>query len=126
MNTTKNVAVLVLALVFAPTLHGATWYADAVGGNDANDGSTPAKAVKTLAAAMALPDLADGDTVIALPGTYETLTATGADGAAARVVIGKAITLRSVCGRATRDITVIKGALGDSPVRCVTLAPGAD
>ena len=125
MNATKNIVVMFLALVFAPALHGATWYADAVGGNDANDGSTPAKAVRTLSAAMALTGLADGDTVIALPGTYESETMSGSDGASARVVITKAITLKSLNGRATRDVTIIKGEKGGSPVRCVTIAPGA-
>ena len=44
-----------------------TWYVDAIGGNDANDGKTTATAVKTLKAAMEIPLLADGDTVVAGP-----------------------------------------------------------
>ncbi len=125
MKTKMKLAVFAAAALSALALPAATWYVDAAGGNDSNDGSTPAKAVKTLSAAMALTGLADGDTVVALPGTYESGTMSGSDGASARVVVTKAITLKSLNGRATRDVTIIKGEKGESPVRCVTIAPGA-
>lgn len=112
-----------LFVLSAVGVHAAsTWYVDAIGGNDANDGKTIATAVKTLKAAMEIPLLADGDTVIALPGIYESEMNQGADGAKARVVIDKAITLKSLNGRSTRDVTIIKGTKGDDPVRCITIA----
>lgn len=116
-------ALAVFFVLAAAGVHAAgTWYVDAVGGNDANDGKTVATAVKTLKAAMQIPALADGDTVVALPGIYEDEEQIGTDGAKARVVIDKAITLKSLNGRSTRDITAIKGRMGDDPVRCVTIA----
>ena len=56
----------ITAEVFSPD-----WYVDAVNGSDANDGFTPATAKRTLADAMTNTCLLAGDTVHALPGTYD-------------------------------------------------------
>ena len=53
-------------------MRGSTLYVDAVGGNDASDGSSEGEAFRTLAVAMNAADY--GDTVIALPGTYDAGT----------------------------------------------------
>ena len=118
---------------------GGTLYVDATNGSDANDGASESAAFKTLAAAMAAADY--GDTVVALPGTYDegtmvpTLSQSGyttAPTLPARVVVKKGVTLESRDGAAT---TVIKGAAstssgrsdgcGDGAVRGVFLCEGA-
>lgn len=118
---------------------GGTLYVDATNGGDANDGASESAAFKTLAAAMAAADY--GDTVVALPGTYDegtmvpTLSQSGyttAPTLPARVVVKKGVTLESRDGAAA---TVIKGAAstssgrsdgcGDGAVRGVFLCEGA-
>lgn len=118
---------------------GGTVYVDAENGSDANDGASESAAFKTLAAAMAAADY--GDTVVALPGTYEEGTMvptlsqscyTVAPTLPARVVVKKGVTLESRDGAAA---TVIKGAAstssgrsdgcGDGAVRGVFLCEGA-
>ena len=118
---------------------GSTIYVDAVNGNDANDGSSEGEAFRTIAAAMNAADYAD--TVIALPGTYDSGTMipsqaqscyTVAPTLPARVVVKGGVTLESRDGAET---TVIKGAAstssgrsdgcGDGAVRGVFLCVGA-
>ena len=93
---------------------GVSLYVDAVNGDDANDGSSEADAFQTLAAAMAAADY--GDTVLALPGTYDsgtmlqTLAQSGGDVEPAlrsRVVVKNGVTLASRDGAAA---TIIQGA----------------
>lgn len=106
----------------------ATWYVDAANGLDTNGGTSLADARQTLTGAMAIPGLEDGDTILALPGIYGELSETDASGVQTRCRITKAITLKSIGGRATRDVTVIRGkcdattgCLGDEAVRCVSI-----
>jgi hypothetical protein len=118
---------------------GGTLYVDATNGRDANDGTSESDAFKTLAAAMAAADY--GDTVVALPGTYDEGTMvptlaqscyTVAPTLPARVVVKKGVTLESRDGP---EETVIKGAAstssgrsdgcGDGAVRGVFLCEGA-
>ena len=118
---------------------GGTIYVDAENGSDANDGASENAAFKTLAAAMAAADY--GDTIMALPGTYDegtmvpTLSQSGYTTAStlpARVVVKNGVTLESRDGSAA---TVIKGAAstssgrsdgcGDGAVRGVFLCEGA-
>lgn len=120
-------------------IHGSTLYVDAVNGSDANDGTSEADAFQTLAAAMAVAEY--GDTVIALPGTYDSGTMlpsqaqscyTAAPTLPARVVVKSGVTLESRDGA---EATVIKGAAstssgrsdgcGDGAVRGVFLCAGA-
>lgn len=120
-------------------IHGSTLYVDAVNGSDANDGTSEADAFQTLAAAMAAADY--GDTIIALPGTYDSGTMlpsqaescyTAAPTLPARVVVKSGVTLQSRDGA---EATVIKGAAsassgrsdgcGDGAVRGVFLCAGA-
>jgi hypothetical protein len=120
-------------------------YVDAVNGSDSYDGSSSnvvSAAVgpkKTLAAAMAVAEY--GDTVIALPGTYDSKTMlpsqaqscyTAAPTLPARVVVKGGVTLQSRDGA---EATVIKGeasassgcsdGCGDGAVRGVFLCAGA-
>ena len=116
---------------------GGTLYVDAENGSDANDGASESAAFKTLAAAMAAADY--GDTVVALPGTYEegtmvpTLAQSGYTAAPtlpARVVVKGGVTLESRDGP---EETVILGesdsssddGCGDGAVRGVFLCAGA-
>ena len=116
---------------------GSTIYVDAAGGSDANDGSSEAAAFQTLAAAMTAADYCD--TVVALPGTYDsgtmlpTIAQTCWTNAAptlpARVIVKGGVTLESRDGA---EATVIKGAAaatsngcGDGAVRGVFLCVGA-
>ncbi len=115
---------------------GGTLYVDATNGGDANDGASESDAFKTLAAAMAAADY--GDTVIALPGTYEEGTMvptlaqscyTNAPTLPARVVVKGGVTLESRDGP---EETIIKGeaaetddGCGDGAVRGVFLCAGA-
>lgn len=97
--------------IFANT----NWYVDAVGGNDANTGWSESAARKTLSAAMALAEA--GDTVIALPGVYESgtmlqetpFTAGQTPTLPSRVVIPENVRLVSRDGAAS---TVIAGRIG--------------
>ena len=116
---------------------GSTLYVDAVGGSDENDGSSENCAFATLASAMAAADY--GDTVVALPGTYDVGTMIPTKGQScytdtptlpARVVVKTGVTLESRDGA---DATVIKGAAdpssgdgcGDAALRGVFLCAGA-
>lgn len=115
---------------------GGSFYVDAVNGDDANDGASEDAAFQTLAAAMAAADYMDS--VIALPGTYDSGTMvptlaqscyTAAPTLPARVVVKGGVTLESRDGAAA---TVIKGAsaatgngCGDGAVRGVFLCAGA-
>ena len=120
-------------------MRGSTIYVDATNGNDENDGSSEGEAFRTLAAVMNAADY--GDTVIALPGTYDSGTMvptqaescyTAAPTLPARVVVKGGVTLESRDGVET---TVIKGAAstssgrsdgcGDGAVRGVFLCVGA-
>ena len=95
-----------MVVPLAGTLSAAEYFADAVNGNDANDGLTEATAKLSLKAALALANT--GDTVTLLPGDYtngvETTSSTYSRG-----YINKQITLRSKNGRASRDVTRIVG-----------------
>lgn len=132
MNAVQTKALLAtlatLATLAAMGRVPATWYVDAKNGRDTNGGTSLTDARQTLKGAMSIPELGDGDTVLALPGVYGDLSEADASGAQTRCRITKAITLRSVGGRATRDVTVIRGArdaapggLGDEAVRCVSI-----
>ena len=108
---------------------GATLYVDAVNGSDANDGSTEDSAFATLAAAMSAADY--GDTVIALPGTYEsgtmlqTLAQSGGSvepSLPARVVVKSGVTLASRDGAAT---TIIRGQASSDASAVADCGPGA-
>ena len=120
-------------------MRGSTLYVDAVNGNDANDGSSEGEAFRTLAAAMSAADYAD--TVIALPGAYESGTMvpsqaqscyTAVPTLPARVVVKGGVTLESRDGAGA---TIIKGAVstssgrsdgcGEGAVRGVFLCAGA-
>ena len=88
------------------TLPAAEYFADAVNGNDANDGLTEATAKLSLKEAIALADT--GDIVTLLPGDYSNGTVT-VSSTLSRAQITKPITLRSKNGRASRDVTRIVG-----------------
>jgi len=99
------------------------WYVDANIAQEPGqtyDGRSKGRAYKTLAAAMANQDLAAGDEVRALAGTYDegTMTPTD-DSTAARVVVPAGVLLASADGA---DKTVVKGGTG---VRGVWLMEGA-
>lgn len=129
MNAVQTKALLAtLATLAAMGGFAATWYVDAVNGNDENGGTSVTDARRTLTGAMSIPGLEAGDTVLALPGVYGDRSEADASGVQTRCRITKAVTLRSVGGRATRDVTVIRGArdaenggLGDNAVRCVSI-----
>lgn len=129
MNAVQTKVLLAtLATLAAMGGFAATWYVDAVNGNDENGGTSVTDARRTLTGAMSIPGLEAGDTVLALPGVYGDLSEKDASGVQTRCRITKAVTLRSVGGRATRDVTVIRGArdaapggLGNEAVRCVSI-----
>ena len=118
---------------------GGVLYVDAANGSDANDGLSEETAFQTLASAMSAADY--GDTLVALPGIYDTGTMvptlaqscyTTAPTLPARVVVKKGVTLESRDGA---DTTIIKGSAspstsrsdgcGDGAVRGVFLCDGA-
>lgn len=118
---------------------GVTIFVDAVNGNDANDGSSESSAFATLAAAMAAADY--GDTVVALPGTYDsgtmlqTLAQSGGDAEPtlrSRVVVKNGVTLASrdgaaattIRGEASSDGAAVSGC-GVGAVRGAFLCKGA-
>lgn len=118
MKSPSRWCLAAVAAVLGNTLTAATWYVDASDGDDTASGATPAEARRTLAGAMAIPQLADEDVVVLMPGTYaaETMSGSGTT-ISCRAVVSKAITVKSLLGRATRDETVIVGASGDTPIR---------
>ncbi len=134
MNAVQTKVLLAtLATLAAMGGFAATWYVDAVNGNDTNGGTSVTDARRTLRGAMSISELKDDDTVLALPGVYGDESVVDASGVQTRCRITKAVTVKSVGGRATRDVTVIRGAhaattsgLGDNAVRCVSIeADGA-
>ena len=94
------------AVAASAALPAAEYFADAVNGNDANDGLTEATAKLSLKEAIALASA--GDTVTLLPGDYSNGTVT-VSSSLSRAQITKPITLRSKNGRASRDVTRIVG-----------------
>ena len=117
------------------TIATAAIYVDGANGDDGNDGTTPATAKKTIAAALAMgiPSGAIAATVHVAAGSYayeapqETADSTRCK---SRVVVPTGVTLEG----AGADVTEIVGAaavggdgngLGDGAVRCVYLMPGA-
>ena len=109
------------------------WYVDAVNGDDSNDGYTPYRARKTLAAAMALPYLAPGEIVHAAAGVYDEgeMYSTYVDSSfhgSNRVVVAAGVGLVAT----NASVTLIKGRphdetdpFGTTCVRCVFLEDGA-
>jgi hypothetical protein len=109
------------------------WYVDAVNGDDSNDGYTPYRARKTLAAAMALPYLAPGEIVHAAAGVYDEgeMYSTYVDSSfhgSNRVVVAAGVGLVAT----NASVTFIKGRphdetdpFGATCVRCVFLEDGA-
>ena len=88
------------------------WYVDAEHGDDARDGRTAARAVKTLKRAMELERLRSGDVVHALPGIYrEGVMAPVGDVTSNRVVIVAGVELVADGGP---DVTAIEGFRDDS------------
>ena len=88
------------------------WYADAVNGDDAYDGTSAATAKKTIQAAIDLTD--SGDTVYVAPGRYNSGVMTCAfNGVTARVVITNKINLVAT---GKRDETFIDGG---AEMRCI-------
>ena len=94
------------AVAVAMGAAAAEYFADAINGNDANDGLTEATAKLSLKEAIALADT--GDIVTLLPGDYSNGTVT-VSSTLSRAQITKPITLRSKNGRASRDVTRIVG-----------------
>ena len=109
-----------------------TWYADAVNGDDENNGWSEATAKKTIKAAFAFVE--PGEKVVALPGTYDRESMTYGDGLTlnnvkmtlpARVIVPEGVTVESRDGA---EKTFIKGAfaatttrVGEGAIRCVVL-----
>lgn len=99
-------------------LFASDWYADAVHGDDARDGWTPATAKKTLAAAMAA--VVPGDTVHAAEGDYDegtAILATSSSGAGAwRVIVPSRVVVPTgvrLVASGARDRTRIIGRAAD-------------
>ena len=86
---------LFAAVAASATLPAAEYFADAINGNDANDGLTEATAKLSLKEAIALANT--GDIVTLLPGDYSNGTVY-ASSAYSRAQITKPITLRAVAG----------------------------
>lgn len=108
------------------------FYVDAVNGDDANRGIHPYCARRTLAGAMAIPELANGCVVHAAPGVYDEGAMWGGS-VSNRVEIGPGIGLVADQGPA---VTIIKGAAATGPdasaaghgldaLRCAHLGYGA-
>ena len=131
MKMNKISFILLFSMVAAMGATAAEYFADAVNGNDANDGLTEATAKLSLKEAIALANT--DDIVTLLPGDYSNGTVY-ASSAYSRAQIDKRITLRSKNGRASRDVTRIVGAyddnamstggLGPNAIRCLRIAPG--
>ena len=99
-------------------LFASDWYADAVHGDDAWDGWTPATAKKTLAAAMAA--VVPGDTVHAAEGDYDegtAILATSSSGAGSwRVIVPSRVVVPTgvrLVASGARDKTRIIGRAAD-------------
>ena len=71
MNAVQTKVLLAtLATLAAMGGFAATWYVDAVNGNDTTGGTSVTDARRTLTGAMSISELKDDDTVLALPGVY--------------------------------------------------------
>ena len=66
---------MVIEALYAPH-----WYVDANSGDDDNTGFTPKTAKQTLAAACTIPELSDGDTIHAAPGSYASKSVLAVEG----------------------------------------------
>lgn len=91
-------------------LYSSTWWVDSVNGSDTDGlGYNAANAFRTLAAALSNPNLAEGQTVMALPGTYRegTMIQDSSRSVRARGVVPRGVTLASRDGAA---VTCIEGA----------------
>lgn len=91
---------------FSSTAHRA-FYVDADHGNDGYDGTTLAKARKTLVAAMEIEGLQSGDVVYAACGTYAEKVYDDTAATQDRVCIPAGVTLKAIEGA---EKTIIKGA----------------
>ena len=114
----------ITAEVFSPD-----WYVDATNGDDTNDGFTPETAKKTLAEAMTNTCLLAGDTVHALPGTYDEGSQPlgfsphgGTHAIHSRVEVPSGVALVSTDGP---EKTIIKGASATSDADSYDCGPGA-
>jgi len=119
------------------------WYVDAQNGKDTNSGLSRFDPFKTLCGALTNAYLKSGDTVWALPGTYdEGVMEPTADAVAfekqkalsglSRVSIKGGVTLRSTEGPektiikgAKATVPLLHGGCGTNSVRCAYIAPGA-
>lgn len=91
-------------------LYSSTWYVDAVNGSDTEKfGYNASMAFRTLAAALSNRNLAEGQTVVALPGVYRegAMIQDAAKSVRARGVVPRGVTLASRDGAA---VTYIEGA----------------
>ncbi len=91
-------------------LYSSTWYVDAVNGSDTEKfGYNASMAFRTLAAALSNRNLAEGQTVMALPGIYRegTVIQDSAKSVHARGVVPQGVTLASRDGA---SVTYIEGA----------------
>ena len=70
-NCRSVCAVFVLAGFFASSASAADWYVDAVGGSDANSGTSPSSAWKTTTHAVAATPQVGATTIHVAPGTYD-------------------------------------------------------
>ena len=102
-----------LASMLTPAYSGALkdFYVDAVNGDDANRGIHPHCARRTLAGAMAIPELANGCVVHAAPGVYDEGAMYGGS-ASNRVNLISGVGLVADQGP---SVTVIKGAAAKGP-----------
>ncbi len=114
------------------------WYVDAENGNDANDGLSSATARRTLAVALAEPELMTGDVVHAAPGVYSdgVMTASGlvsgfTDRFRAIVPVGVTLVADAgpeqtiILGEADTDAATGTWSCGPNAVSCVKLLRGA-
>lgn len=118
------------------------WFVDGVNGDDANHGYYPKDAKKTLASILSVDGIASGDTVKALPGTYDSGEMFQSEDAEipSRAVLPEGVRLESTGGREVTfikgeasdvedtypsDITKAENGLGVNAVRCVYLNKGS-
>ncbi len=122
----KPIILLILAAALAPcAARAVTFYVDASRPDDSGDGLSWASAKKTIQAAVS--NAAASDVVVVTNGLYNTGLHDWPgliSNVKHRVVIDKALTVRSINGP---DVTIIAGAPleGGFAVRCVALTNGA-